>query len=214
LTDQTFAALGLAEPLLGALARAGYVTPTPIQARAIPPLLDDFDVLGIAQTGTGKTAAFALPILQHLAEDRTRMPPKTARALVLAPTRELALQIGETFATFAQPFGLRSTVIFGGVGQGPQAAALAKGVDVLVATPGRLLDLLQQRLLRLDEVTHLVLDDADRMLDMGFVRDVTRIVKAVPLERQTMLFSATMPPAVAALAADILFERSEGSQNE
>jgi ATP-dependent RNA helicase RhlE len=201
-----FRALGVAEPILRALDRAGFVTPTPIQAQAIPPLLDDFDMLGIAQTGTGKTAAFALPIVQHLAEDRVALPPKGVRALILAPTRELAIQIDEQVRLFARELKLRSTVIFGGVGQVPQQKALAQGCEIVVATPGRLLDLLQQRLVRLDTVTHLVLDEADRMLDMGFIRDVTKIIKAVPLERQTMLFSATMPAAVATLAQDILYE--------
>jgi ATP-dependent RNA helicase RhlE len=206
LTHQTFAALGLAEPLLRALASAGFQTPTPIQAQAIPPLLDDYDILGLAQTGTGKTAAFALPILQHITEDREPTRPRHARVLVLAPTRELALQIDEQFRLFARHVGVKTAVVFGGVGQQPQVAALAKGVDVLVATPGRLLDLMQQRHVRLDDVTHLVLDEADRMLDMGFVKDVMKIVRAVPLERQTLLFSATMPAAVAALADEILFE--------
>jgi ATP-dependent RNA helicase RhlE len=204
--SQTFRDLGLAEPILRALDRAGFVTPTPIQAQAIPPLLDDYDMLGIAQTGTGKTAAFALPIVQHLAEDRVALPPKGVRALILAPTRELAIQIDEQVRLFARELKLRSTVIFGGVGQVPQQKALAPGCEIVVATPGRLLDLLQQRLVRLDTVTHLVLDEADRMLDMGFIRDVTKIIKAVPLERQTMLFSATMPAAVATLAQEILYE--------
>lgn len=206
MTHQTFAALGLAEPLLRALAGAGFETPTPIQAQAIPPLLDDYDILGLAQTGTGKTAAFALPILQHITEDRAPTRPRHARVLVLAPTRELALQIDEQFRLFSRHIGVKTAVVFGGVGQQPQVAALAKGVDVLVATPGRLLDLMQQRHVRLDDVTHLVLDEADRMLDMGFVKDVMKIVRAVPLERQTLLFSATMPEAVTALADEILFE--------
>jgi ATP-dependent RNA helicase RhlE len=195
LSQNGFAALGVAEPLVRALDAAGFVTPTPIQAQAIPPLLDDYDLLGIAQTGTGKTAAFALPIIQHLSEDRVRLPAKSIRALILAPTRELAIQIDEQIALFAKGLRLRHAVIFGGVSQVPQAKALAGGLEILTATPGRLLDLMQQRLVSLDSVTHLVLDEADRMLDMGFVRDVMKIVRAVPVERQTLLFSATMPEA-------------------
>ncbi len=206
LTDMTFAALGLPETLQRALKGAGYVTPTPIQARAIPHLLEDYDLLGLAQTGTGKTAAFTLPILAHLLEDPVRMPAKGVRVLILAPTRELAIQIGETIGQLSRHTRIRHAVIFGGVGQNPQVQALAQGIDILVATPGRLLDLMQQRHVRLDTVTHLVLDEADRMLDMGFVRDVMKIVDKVPAERQTMLFSATMPSAVTKLADQLLFE--------
>jgi ATP-dependent RNA helicase RhlE len=206
LTSQTFAALGLAEPLVRALTEAGLVTPTPIQAQAIPPAVDDYDILGLAQTGTGKTAAFALPILQHLMEDRQTIPAKAARALILAPTRELAIQIGESIATFSKFAKVRHAVIFGGVGFKAQQQALARGVEILVATPGRLLDHVRQRSVRLDCVTHLVLDEADRMLDMGFIRDVRAIMKAVPLERQTFLFSATMPQSISSLADDLLFE--------
>ncbi len=204
MTTQSFADLGVAEPICRALEAEGYTTPTPIQARAIPRLLAGKDLLGIAQTGTGKTAAFAVPLLQQLAASRTHAGPKGTRALILAPTRELAVQIGEAFRTYGRHLGLRSTVIFGGVGQNPQVKAVARGIDIVVATPGRLLDLVTQRHLRLDGVTHLVLDEADRMLDMGFIRDVRKIIAALPKERQSLLFSATMPADVERLAHDIL----------
>jgi len=200
----TFTDLGLAEPLLRALAAEGYAAPTPIQARAIPHLLQGRDLLGIAQTGTGKTAAFALPMLQHLAAKRDRAAPRSCRALILTPTRELAVQIGDSFRGYGRYLGLRHAVIFGGVGQQPQVDALARGLDILVATPGRLLDLMQQGHARLDSVGIFVLDEADRMLDMGFVRDVRRIVATLPKQRQTLLFSATMPADIARLAAEIL----------
>ncbi|HVM82194.1 MAG TPA: DEAD/DEAH box helicase [Stellaceae bacterium] len=194
----------MAEPLLRALAAEGYAAPTPIQARAIPHLLQGRDLLGIAQTGTGKTAAFALPMLQHLAAKRERAAPRSCRALILTPTRELAVQIGDSFRSYGRYLGLRHAVIFGGVGQQPQVDALARGLDVLVATPGRLLDLMQQGHARLGSVGIFVLDEADRMLDMGFVRDVRRVVASLPKERQTLLFSATMPADIARLAAEIL----------
>ena len=204
-----FQDLALVEPIRRALAEEGYAAPTPIQVQAIPHLLAGRDLLGIAQTGTGKTAAFALPMLQRLAA--ARRPPaasalarRTARSLVLTPTRELALQIGDSFRAYGRHLGLRATVIFGGVGQAPQVAAMARGVDVLVATPGRLLDLIGQGHVRLDRVETFVLDEADRMLDMGFIRDVRKIVPLLPKERQTLLFSATMPPDIAQLAAAIL----------
>jgi ATP-dependent RNA helicase RhlE len=206
LTSPTFDALGLAEPLLRSLRDAGYTTPTPIQAKAIPHLLDDHDLIGIAQTGTGKTAAFALPILQHLAEDMVKAPAKGVRALVLAPTRELALQIFDSVQKLSAHLKLRHAVIFGGVGQNPQVQALARGIDVLVATPGRLLDLMGQGAVRLDRVSHLVLDEADRMLDMGFIHDVKRIIAKLPEQRQSLLFSATMPKEVAKLAREMLWE--------
>jgi ATP-dependent RNA helicase RhlE len=206
LTTTTFASLGLAEPLLRALAAENYQTPTPIQAQAIPSLLAGKDLLGIAQTGTGKTAAFALPILQHLSANRAAPLPKMPRALILAPTRELALQIDEAFRAYGRHLGLRHAVVMGGVGFHPQVQALARGLDILVATPGRLLDLMQQNKVRLERVTHLVLDEADRMLDMGFVRDVRRIVAALPKRRQSMFFSATMPPEVARLAGEMLLQ--------
>jgi ATP-dependent RNA helicase RhlE len=200
----TFSALGLSEPLLRALEAADYTHPTPIQEKAIPSLLEGRDMMGLAQTGTGKTAAFALPILQRLSAVPGGAGPKGAKALVLAPTRELALQIEESFRTYGANLKIRTAVVFGGVGQGNQVKALADGVDVLVATPGRLLDLLGQRKVRLDKVRILVLDEADRMLDMGFSRDVLKIVDETPLERQSLLFSATMPKAIKKLGEEIL----------
>ena len=206
MTTKTFAELGLIEPLTRALEAENYTTPTPIQSKTIPELLDNADLLGIAQTGSGKTAAFVLPILQHLTHDNNKPAPKGVLALILAPTRELALQIGESVATYGKHLRLRHTVILGGVNQNPQVKALAGGVDILIATPGRLLDLMQQGHVKLGDVAHLVLDEADRMLDMGFIRDVRKIVRATPDDRQTLLFSATMPKEVAALASDILYE--------
>lgn len=204
MTLSTFAELGVVEPLQRALHAENYLNPTPIQQQAIPLLLQGKDLLGIAQTGTGKTAAFALPLLQRLSESDQRAPARGAKALILAPTRELAIQIGEGIETYGRHLKLRHTVIFGGVGQNPQVRALAKGIDILVATPGRLLDLLAQKHLRLDAVETLILDEADRMLDMGFIRDVRKIVAAVPKKRHSLLFSATMPNDVAHLAADLL----------
>jgi len=203
-TSKTFHDLGVAEVLCRALEAERHDTPTPIQAGAIPPLLAGRDLLGTAQTGTGKTAAFAVPILQRLAAEKKRAQPRAPRALILAPTRELATQIGSRFKAYGRHTGLRHAVIFGGVGEVPQIKALAGGLDILVATPGRLLDLLDRRHVRFDDLTVLVLDEADRMLDMGFVHDVRRIVKVVPKARQTMLFSATMPKEIAKLAAEIL----------
>jgi len=202
--NSSFSQLALIEPLQRALSAENYHTPTPIQAQAIPHLLAGRDVLGVAQTGTGKTAAFALPILQRLAQTRAAPAPKSARALVLTPTRELALQIDESFRTYGRYLHLRQAVIFGGVGQHPQVQAMARGVDILVATPGRLLDLMNQRHVRFDGLSVFVLDEADRMLDMGFIRDVKRIVATLPKERQTLLFSATMPGDIAALAESVL----------
>jgi ATP-dependent RNA helicase RhlE len=203
-TDLTFASLGLAEPLQRALDGESYTTPTPIQAQAIPVLLQGRDLLGIAQTGTGKTAAFALPILHSLTVNRVGAGPRGVRALVLAPTRELAIQIAESFRRYGRHLAIRQAVVFGGVGHRPQMDAMARGVDVLIATPGRLLDLMGTGHVKLDRLTHLVLDEADRMLDMGFIKDVRRIVSHVPANRQSMLFSATMPTDVARLAADLL----------
>jgi len=199
-----FSDLGLIEPLTRALAAEGYQSPTPIQAQAIPLLLQGRDVLGIAQTGTGKTAAFALPMLQHLANTRKNLEPKAARTLILTPTRELAVQIAEGFATYGKHLSLRRTVIHGGVSQNPQIAAIATGTDVLIATPGRLLDLINQRRVDLTKVEVFVLDEADRMLDMGFIRDVRKIIDRLPKTRQTLLFSATMPAEVDGLARSIL----------
>lgn len=201
----SFSDLGLAAPLQRALANSGYVQPTPIQQQAIPPLLEGKDLLGVAQTGTGKTAAFTLPILQHLSAAAVRRG-RGPSALILAPTRELALQISSAVRTYGRHLNLREAVIFGGVGHMPQIKALRGGIDILVATPGRLLDLIDQGHARLDAVSFFVLDEADRMLDMGFIRDVRRIVGKLPRERQSMLFSATMPPEIARLAADFLHQ--------
>jgi ATP-dependent RNA helicase RhlE len=203
-TINSFPDLGLAEPIQRALNARNHVTPTPIQAQAIPELLAGRDMLGIAQTGTGKTAAFALPILQRLSRKQGKAGPRGPRALILAPTRELAIQIGEEFRAYAKYLNLRHTVIFGGVSQGPQVKALLRGVDIVIATPGRLLDLMNQRRLGLEAVECLVLDEADRMLDMGFVRDVRKIITALPKTRQSLLFSATMPGEVARLSGEIL----------
>jgi len=200
----SFDALGLAEPLQRALKNEGYLEPTPIQAKAIPLLIEGKDLLGIAQTGTGKTAAFALPILHRLSMQRVQRSPRRPHALILAPTRELAGQINERFRAYGRGLSLRTAVVFGGVGQGQQVKALAQGVDVLIATPGRLLDLHAQRHVSFDAVSILVLDEADRMLDMGFIRDVRKIVAACRKERQTLLFSATMPPDIAKLASEVL----------
>jgi ATP-dependent RNA helicase RhlE len=202
----TFTALGLNQPLLRALADENYSSPTPIQAKAIPALLEGRDLLGIAQTGTGKTAAFALPMLQKLGAAQTPPLPKGARALILAPTRELAVQIGEALKTYGRYTGLRVAVILGGVNQNTQVRAMARGVDILVATPGRLLDLVGQKHVRLDGVATLVVDEADRMLDMGFIRDVRKLVAGMPHSRQSMLFSATMPGDIARLAAEMMHD--------
>jgi ATP-dependent RNA helicase RhlE len=201
-----FSDLGLSTPILGALAAEGYATPTPIQLQAIPPVLSGRDLCGIAQTGTGKTAAFALPILQRLSAAAQRPAPQTCRALVLAPTRELASQIADSFRAYGAGMKLSTTVVFGGVPIGRQRQQLARGVDILVATPGRLLDLIDNRWLTLSSVQVLVLDEADRMLDLGFIHALRRIVKLLPRERQTLLFSATMPKTIAALAEDYLNE--------
>jgi ATP-dependent RNA helicase RhlE len=203
-SNVSFADLGLAEPLLRALEAAKYTVPTPIQARTIPALLQGRDVLGIAQTGTGKTAAFALPVLQHLSGFRERPQPKHPRCLVLAPTRELAVQISRSFDTYGRGLGLRLCTVVGGLGYGRQIETLARGVDILVATPGRLLDLVERGNVKLAHVTFLIIDEADRMFDMGFIRDVRRIVGGVAKQRQTLLFSATMPADVAKLASEIL----------
>ena len=204
MSNVTFADLGLAEPLLRALHAANYAHPTPIQARTIPLLLQGRDVLGIAQTGTGKTAAFALPVLQHLAAAKERALPKSPRALALAPTRELAVQIARSFDTYGRGLGLRLGMVIGGLGFGRQIETLQRGVDILVATPGRLLDLVQRGNVKLGNVTFLVIDEADRMFDMGFIKDVRRIVASVSKQRQTLMFSATMPGDVAKLAAEVL----------
>src|SRR6195952_2258348 len=200
-----FQDLNLIEPILRALKTEGYTTPTPIQEQAIPILLQHKDLLGCAQTGTGKTAAFAIPILQLLYQDRLQhKEQKTIKALILTPTRELAIQINESFAAYGKHTGLKHLVIFGGVNQNPQTEALRRGVDILVATPGRLLDLMNQRFVNLEHIKMLVLDEADRMLDMGFVHDVKKIIAKVPAKRQTLFFSATMPKEIQQLANTIL----------
>lgn len=199
-----FEDLKIIAPLLAAVKQQGYVSPTAIQEKAIPEVISGRDVLGCAQTGTGKTAAFALPILQRLYLAGNQNGKRPIRALILAPTRELASQIGESFAAYGARTGLRQTVIFGGVGQNPQVHALARGVDILVATPGRLLDLMHQGFVQLKSVEVLVLDEADRMLDMGFIHDIRRIVAALPRKRQTLLFSATLAPDICHLSRNIL----------
>ena len=200
----SFAEFSLAEPIFRAIQAEGYERPTPIQAAAIPHLLAGRDLLGCAQTGTGKTAAFALPILHRLDQNRRAATPHAPRVLVLSPTRELAAQIGQSFATYGRNLRFRHTVIFGGVGQQPQVRALARGVHVLIATPGRLLDLMEQRHLRLDGLDTFVLDEADRMLDMGFLPDLKKIIAHLPRQRQSLFFSATMPSNIADLANKLL----------
>ena len=199
-----FSDLGLAAPIMKALADEGYVTPTPIQAQAIPHVMAGRDLLGIAQTGTGKTAAFALPILHRLAADRRQPVRKSTRVLVLSPTRELASQIAESFKSYGRHLGMRVALAFGGVPLSPQIRTLSGGVDVLVATPGRLIDHLDTGAVRLDQVEMIVLDEADHMLDMGFIHAVRRIVRTLPHKRQSLFFSATMPREIGALAGDLL----------
>ena len=200
----TFQTLGLCAPILTALEEHGYERPSPIQEKAIPPALAGRDVLGCAQTGTGKTCAFAAPILQRLSASKVQGHP--LRALILTPTRELAIQIEESFLAYGKHLPLRCAVIFGGVGQNPQVEALGRGVDILVATPGRLMDLYQQGFVKLDQLEIFVLDEADRMLDMGFIHDVKKILKWLPRRKQTMLFSATMPPEIAELVNSLLHD--------
>lgn len=200
----TFAELKLIEPLKLALSEAGYTHPTPIQAAAIPSLLEGKDLLGCAQTGTGKTAAFALPILHRLVESNTKALPKHTRVLVLTPTRELAIQVNESFLTYGKNLKLKYAVVFGGVGQTPQVKAISQGVDVLVATPGRLMDLIQQGFIKLTGLEVFVLDEADRMLDMGFIHDIKKVLKLLPPKRHNLFFSATMPPEIEKLANSIL----------
>ena len=202
----SFNQLQLIEPLLRALQHEGYTTPTPIQQQAIPPILQHRDIRGCAQTGTGKTAAFALPLLQLMTEDRQKDPnaPRGIKTLILTPTRELAIQIEESFKSYGRFLQIRQCVIFGGVSQVAQVNNLRRGVDVVVATPGRLLDLMQQGHVSLRDIKYLVLDEADRMLDMGFVHDVKRIISKLPTKRQTLFFSATMPSEINALATSIL----------
>ena len=199
-----FQNLNLIDPLLRAVRAEGYDTPTPVQEQAIPHILAGKDLIGCAQTGTGKTAAFALPILQQLVESTRNRKRGVTRVLVLSPTRELAAQIDDSFRSYGRHTGLKSTVIFGGVGQQPQVQAIKRGTDILVATPGRLLDLMNQGVIKLDTIETFVLDEADRMLDMGFIHDVRRVIKALPRKRQTLLFSATMPQDIQDLADRIL----------
>lgn len=201
----SFEKLNLIEPILKSLIVEGYTKPTPIQEQSIPVLLERKDLLGCAQTGTGKTAAFAIPILQLLHQDELyKKGPAGIKALILTPTRELAIQIGESFAAYGKLLRIKHTVIFGGVPQRSQTDALRAGVDILIATPGRLLDLMDQRYVRLEHLKTFVLDEADRMLDMGFIHDVKKIIGRIPAKRQTIFFSATMPPEISKLADTIL----------
>ena len=203
----SFNELSLIEPILRALGKEGYQTPTPIQEKAIPFILEKKDILGCAQTGTGKTAAFTIPILQHIFERMSRKEPRTGiQALILTPTRELAIQIGESIKAYGRYLPVRHDVIFGGVPQFSQVRSIKQGLDILVATPGRLLDLMNQRHVSLDKIEYFVLDEADRMLDMGFVRDVKRIITKLPAKRQTLFFSATMPAEIRELAGILLHD--------
>ena len=201
----TFKELNLINPILKAIEREGYKHPSPIQSQSIPLLLEGRDLLGCAHTGTGKTAAFAIPILQTLYKHRAGSAASpVVQALVLTPTRELTAQVAQSFNAYGKYTGIKTTAIFGGVGQEPQVSALRKGVDILVATPGRLCDLIEQKLCDLDNVSMFVLDEADRMLDMGFIHDVKKVISTLPKNRQTLLFSATMPNEIAVLAKTIL----------
>ena len=200
----TFTELNISEPILKALLNKGYQTPTPIQEKAIPVALEGRDLLGIAQTGTGKTAAFAIPIIQILNETRVKKARREIKALILTPTRELAIQIDECFGEYSQFTNIRHAVIFGGVNQRPQVDQLKRGVDILTATPGRLLDLIAQKHISLNGISHFVLDEADRMLDMGFIHDIKRLLPLLPKQKQTLFFSATMPTAIAKLSRSIL----------
>ena len=200
----TFEEIGIIEPILKSLRELGYQNPTPIQEQSIPILLEGKDLLGCAQTGTGKTAAFAIPIIQHLSLNRKQERKRKVRALVVTPTRELAIQIGDSFSEYGRYTGIRNTVIFGGVKQGSQTNALSKGVDIIVATPGRLLDLMNQGYISLKNIEYFVLDEADHMLDMGFIHDIRKLIAKIPVKRQSLFFSATMPPSIINLAGKIL----------
>ncbi|MCW3123227.1 MAG: box helicase [Flavipsychrobacter sp.] len=202
----TFNELNLIEPVLQALEKEGYKNPTPIQEQAIPIIMQRKDLLGCAQTGTGKTAAFAIPILQILHEEHAERTHKNIKVLILTPTRELAIQIGESFAAYGHHLRLRHTVIFGGVPQGAQVQALNRGIDILIATPGRLLDLMSQGYINIKDISIFVLDEADRMLDMGFIHDVKKLITKLPAKRQTLFFSATMPPEIQKLANSLLIK--------
>ncbi len=204
MTQIKFSDLALSEPLQLAIRETGYEVPTPIQQQAIPPLLEGRDLLGCAQTGTGKTAAFGLPILHRLSQNLPSLERRSTRTLILTPTRELAIQIFESFRTYGKNLNLDYAVVFGGVNQGPQVKALANGVDVLVATPGRLLDLINQKYLTLKHLEVFVLDEADRMLDMGFINDIRKIIAMLPPKRHNLFFSATMPPDIEKLASTML----------
>lgn len=201
----SFNNLQLIEPILQALTQEGYTTPTPIQEKSIPVILQKKDLLGCAQTGTGKTAAFTIPVLQLIHQARpVGKPQPHLQALILTPTRELAIQIGESIEAYGRFLNIRHTVIFGGIAQHSQVQAIRRGVDIMVATPGRLLDLLQQKILSLDHIQYFILDEADRMLDMGFIHDMKRIIAKLPAQRQTLFFSATMPPTIRQLADALL----------
>jgi ATP-dependent RNA helicase RhlE len=201
-----FESLNIIEPILRSLKEEGYTIPTPIQIQAIPIVLKGIDLIGCAQTGTGKTAAFAVPILQILSNNKSFDKKKKIRSLIVTPTRELAIQIEESFNAYGRHTGLNCTVVFGGVNQNPQTTILRRGVDILVATPGRLLDLMNQGYISLKDVEIFVLDEADRMLDMGFIHDVKRIIAALPQKRQSLFFSATMPPEIVKLAGSIVYK--------
>jgi ATP-dependent RNA helicase RhlE len=201
-----FESLNIIEPILKSLKEEGYTIPTPIQVQAIPIVLQGIDLIGCAQTGTGKTAAFAVPILQLLSKNKTFEKKRKIRSLIVTPTRELAIQIEESFKTYGRYTGLTCTVVFGGVNQNPQTNALRTGVDILVATPGRLLDLMNQGFISLKDVEIFVLDEADRMLDMGFIHDVRKIISTLPQKRQSLFFSATMPPEIVKLAGSIVYK--------
>jgi len=200
----TFKELNISEPILKALINKQYQSPTPIQVQAIPVAIKGQDLLGIAQTGTGKTAAFAIPIIQQLDRPHLKKQKRQIQALILTPTRELAIQIDDCFREYAQYTDLRHTVIFGGVNQNPQVQKLKAGTDILIATPGRLLDLIQQKHIRLEHIRHFVLDEADRMLDMGFIHDIKRLLPLLPKNKQTLFFSATMPKSIETLSKSIL----------
>jgi ATP-dependent RNA helicase RhlE len=201
-----FESLNIIDPILKSLKEEGYTTPTPIQVQAIPIVLQGTDLIGCAQTGTGKTAAFAVPILQLLSRNKAFDRKKKIRSLIVTPTRELAIQIEESFKAYGRYTGLTCTVVFGGVNQNPQTRALQTGVDILIATPGRLLDLMTQGFISLKDIEIFVLDEADRMLDMGFIHDVRRIIAALPQKRQSLFFSATMPPEIVRLAGSIVYK--------
>lgn len=204
-----FKSLNIIEPILKSLQEEGYTLPTPIQEQAIPIVLQGTDLLGCAQTGTGKTAAFAIPILQMLSAVKSFERKRKIRSLIVTPTRELAIQIDESFKTYGKYTGLISTVVFGGVNQNPQVSEIRNGVDILVATPGRLLDLMNQGFITLKDIEFFVLDEADRMLDMGFIHDIKKILAALPHKRQSLFFSATMPPEIVKLANTMLYKPSK-----